>query len=70
MGKAYEVTRCVDCKHFRTTKIAFTDLWSDKCTKAEVLIESRDVVMRQIPHWCPLPDMPISKMETTTEADR
>jgi hypothetical protein len=64
MAKFYEVTDCTRCPCAKLTgaiKIC-------RMHKSQKELTWEIVMSKKPPAWCPLPDMPISKMETTTSA--
>lgn len=76
MAKAYEVTYCDFCPH-HTDSVTRRERKDGSVyyrpTKFCRNIEPQRIVPKAggnwpVPSWCPLPDMPIAKTETTTEA--
>jgi hypothetical protein len=61
MGKAYEIATCGQCPHYDCTPGSGKHPKRHFCN---VLLEELNGT--EITNHCPLPDMPISKMETTT----
>jgi hypothetical protein len=69
MGKAYEVHGCKDCPHMQTTHPFYMPTYCQYLIDSPVALSFESVFqIGGIPKECLLPDMPISKMETTTSA--